>query len=106
MPTRSSQGSQKKLRQIKKIFLGINITNSWVSLQIKRTGISVGPHRKFAFLKAYQIFLMHNKAQEIRVLETPTFSFLGSGGGKKVCGVGSMAQISLHSLSVSSQHHR
>lgn len=66
MPRSSSQGGQKKLRQMMKIFPGINSTDSWVSLQVKRTRVSVSSHRKLAFLRPYQIFLKHNKSQEIR----------------------------------------
>lgn len=64
MQSSSSQGGQKKLGQTKKIFPGINSTDSWVSLQIKRTRVSLSSHRKLAVLKPYQVFFKYNKIQE------------------------------------------
>lgn len=48
-------------KQMKKVFPGIKNINSWVPLQMKRTSIFIGSHRKFAFLKAFQTFLKHQE---------------------------------------------
>lgn len=89
----------------RKYFQELKSIDSWVPLQIKRTSISVGSHRKFAFLKASQIFLKHNKVQEtwtLRIL-SPSPPFFGGCGGSIL---GRMVQISFYSFLISSQQKK
>lgn len=62
MPSSSSQGAQKKLRQMIKIFPGIIVLIPGSHCRSKEPeSLS-----KLTFLRPYQIFLKHNKSQEIR----------------------------------------